>query len=72
MKNKMAEQDEISDKDALALTKLVEDARNRARGYGPSLEESEKIAAHVKMESASLAKEFKKVKYFGHTVLFIA
>lgn len=67
MKNKMAENDEKSDSDALALAKLVEDARNRARGYGPGLEESAKIAAFEKMESASLAKEFKKVKYFIHT-----
>lgn len=63
LKNKMGENDENGNSDAMELAKLVEDARNRARGYGPSLEESAKITAHEKMESASMAKEFKKVRY---------
>lgn len=73
LENKMGETDEQTKSDAMALVKLVEDAQNRARGLGPTSEEMEKIAVHEKMESASLAKEFKKVIFclFARVIVFV-
>ncbi len=50
--------------EAMSLAKLVEDARNRARGFGASPAEIKKVTSHEKMESISMTKEFKKVWYF--------
>lgn len=55
-RNKMETDDENPD----PILKIVQDAQNRAKGFSVS-DEVEQIASHQKLESITLAKEFKKV-----------
>lgn len=55
--NKMETDNEYVD----PMLQIVNDAQNRAKGFSAS-DETERIASHEKMESVTLAKEFKKVR----------